>query len=395
MEQLALLRRTESLVAHAERALHRAPSLRTACGLMGQLGSLSRLLAGSAAVVPSGRLASGPTPTEPAAESSSPRFGAEQIGDTRPAPGGSPRDDRVHRARATGPDTDRRFPRPSEADDAGARAAFASAHPRLSDGEGRATQDAGRTRPGEVDRRSTERTPAQVRLLTASSPGPGPVAAAADRPAPTARFGDRGEPTRPAAQEGALRPRIRARRGVASIVRSIGRGTASADRPTRQIASGQASELGRAATTNQPSDPTGPLADATGRSGDARAHARTLHASGPLAATPVASPVGFELPGGGSPGSASPRPASLPRRAQARPAVGPVPFPAPDPAEPNWSELLELSPTQPAAGERQGDSPLCSDDRDTPAWTEQDLSRLAEQIERLLRDEARRHGIAL
>jgi hypothetical protein len=131
----------------------------------------------------------------------------------------------------------------------------------------------------------------------------------------------------------------------------------------------------------------GPVRQAQGRPRPARA--------GLQAHTPQPEPVQSEL---------EKLSAWLARSTQTDPAVHPSP-PGPFdrlragtfgvPAGPDWPERLERSPSQAAASERHEGGLMCLEDETTLASVDKDLSRLAEQIERLLRDEARRHGITL
>jgi hypothetical protein len=90
--------------------------------------------------------------------------------------------------------------------------------------------------------------------------------------------------------------------------------------------------------------------------------------------------------------SRMPRPAVQPRPAPDGLGVQPLSGRRAELAD-SWSELPPHAP--PAAPELRGDDAPHPDDPVAPAWSDDDLQRLGEQLERLLRDEARRHGVAL
>jgi hypothetical protein len=390
MQRPELILRTEGLVRHVERALYGTLSLKTISGLMRQLSALSRLLGGYTLSVPIGGLGFDEPPAGPASDlflmtTASPQAGPLAAPETQAVNVGG-------------------------ADERGA----GRAGPEVREGALRPRVQA---RSLEIETsRVMGRIPGQVHLVAASSPRTGSVTAPEGQPAGVE--GSDGESvghSRSRVREAAPQLRVQVRRARAPVVHGVRLRGGEAEPSGAAASAATQRQEGRpsgAAATDQRPGTTLSGGFGARRAVDTRAHSLSRRGIGLLPVRqaqgrPVRQAQGKPRPARAGLQAHTPQPESvqseleklsawLARSTQTDPAVHPSP-PGPFgvPAGPDWPERLERSPSQAAASERHEGSLMRQEDETTLASVDKDLSRLAEQIERLLRDEARRHGITL
>jgi len=106
-------------------------------------------------------------------------------------------------------------------------------------------------------------------------------------------------------------------------------------------------------------------------------------------------PTGLALRGSTVRRGRAPQAVALPLQVRAQSGPGSPHVRPIVPAGPRHAELPELSPSHSAAPDLRVDALPQATDRAPWETGEDDLHRLGEQLERLLRDEARRHGVTL
>ena len=376
MHAPTMLRRTEGLVRQTQRIVNRTPCLAAAQQAFTQWSTVRRVLTGAGAIVPLGGPASRSAPSVPSlaprAHRPEDENRSEWPGDAtappaRPAqPAGS-----IVPLRPTAASTP-----PIESGttaDTGSKMASAPQPP----------ADLGRPPTPARGGKPARSTPIQVRLNAA------PVVPPGDAPAPSES---------PAAAAGTRAGRARPADGP--VVRVVAKQAESADVP------GATDALARAVARSRPTSEPPIESETPGRPGEPATRGRGPSVGTTVGRRPVDAPPTVEPPSGGElrptglvlRGSTARRgrtshAMALSPQVRTHPGVEASQFRPPVPAEPSQAEFLELSPSHSAAPELHTEAPYPQPDRAAWETGEDDLHRLGEQLERLLRDEARRHGV--
>jgi len=393
-----LHQRTEALVRRTGRVAGGRAYLAGARHAVEQLSAARRLLGDSAAAVPYVRPTSRPAATAPAAApgSDTPGDNARHVQLTHSGTTawfGEPVGP-TGRARTPGADT----PPPS------AVTASALSRPRGND-LSVAPYPAGPRAP--VSRPAGPgRAPVSVRLVASSAAPPDPATSSADEPATHGAPNTPPARPRPAAGGPGLQPRSRPRQTPGSLVRVVAQ-TASDDASSRSAEIDRVDGLEWAvARSRQGHPPATPIEAAVHRGSTGAFEHEPLLGRDPSTAVSGALQAPDAARAAAPPPAAPMNTGSLqPRRRMPFATALPPPEtrPAPPPAP-----LRQLMPTGMVETDLTGPSPAAwagpehavehvagQDGRAAWETGDDELHRLSEQLERLFRDEARRHGVQL